>query len=123
MATVEQTADLPDLISKMTNVPSTGDFPKPKSITGGCLCGGVKYRVDFPDGHDFRSQARLPFQIALPCPQLTATGRKVRELPVHAVPQTNGRLLFRVPENHPRVRLPDHVVQGYAQALQRLRRR
>ncbi|TPX17738.1 uncharacterized protein E0L32_002839 [Thyridium curvatum] len=30
------------------------DFPKPKFIEGGCLCGGLRYRVDFDvDKHDF----------------------------------------------------------------------
>ncbi|KAK3319072.1 Mss4-like protein [Apodospora peruviana] len=28
-------------------------FPKPKFITGGCLCGALRYRVDFPPSHDF----------------------------------------------------------------------
>ncbi|KAK4213294.1 Mss4-like protein [Rhypophila decipiens] len=29
-------------------------FPTPKSITGGCLCGGIRYKVDFPVDHDFK---------------------------------------------------------------------
>ncbi|KAM7200623.1 putative glutathione-dependent formaldehyde-activating enzyme [Rhypophila sp. PSN 637] len=29
-------------------------FPTPKSITGGCLCGGIRYKVDFPPDHDFK---------------------------------------------------------------------
>ncbi|KAI1493376.1 glutathione-dependent formaldehyde-activating GFA [Biscogniauxia mediterranea] len=33
--------------------PATGDFPKPTTITGGCLCGSIRYRVDFPEDHDF----------------------------------------------------------------------
>ncbi|KAL8366422.1 hypothetical protein RB595_004955 [Gaeumannomyces hyphopodioides] len=33
---------------------STDDFPKPKFITGGCLCGALRYRADFPPTHDFR---------------------------------------------------------------------
>jgi len=60
MATVQQTADLPDLIARLTNVPLAGDFLKPKSITGGCLCGGVRYQVDFPPDHDFRKAVRSP---------------------------------------------------------------
>lgn len=27
--------------------------PVPKTITGGCLCGSVRYRVNFPKDHDF----------------------------------------------------------------------
>ncbi|KAI1842639.1 hypothetical protein JX265_000317 [Neoarthrinium moseri] len=33
--------------------PSLNDFPKPTSITGGCLCGAIRYKVDFPAEHDF----------------------------------------------------------------------
>ncbi|KAI1339287.1 glutathione-dependent formaldehyde-activating GFA [Xylariaceae sp. FL0016] len=33
--------------------PSVANFPKPTSITGGCLCGAIRYRVDFPKDHDF----------------------------------------------------------------------
>ncbi|KAI0124968.1 Mss4-like protein [Xylariales sp. AK1849] len=33
---------------------STPDsFPKPKVITGGCLCGSLKYRINFASEHDF----------------------------------------------------------------------
>ncbi|CAJ2504101.1 Uu.00g114950.m01.CDS01 [Anthostomella pinea] len=35
------------------SAPTVQNFPKPKSVTGGCLCGSIRYRVDFPDGHDF----------------------------------------------------------------------
>ncbi|WYZ39286.1 hypothetical protein EsH8_III_001200 [Colletotrichum jinshuiense] len=31
----------------------TEPFPKPSFVTGGCLCGSVRYRVDFPSTHDF----------------------------------------------------------------------
>ncbi|KAJ2901898.1 glutathione-dependent formaldehyde-activating GFA [Zalerion maritima] len=31
----------------------TPTFTKPQTITGGCLCGSVRYRVDFPEDHDF----------------------------------------------------------------------
>ncbi|KAM7185319.1 hypothetical protein V8F20_011852 [Naviculisporaceae sp. PSN 640] len=32
-------------------------FPTPKSITGGCLCGGIRYQVDFPPDHDFKKSS------------------------------------------------------------------
>ncbi|KAI0400652.1 Mss4-like protein [Xylaria palmicola] len=32
---------------------SSTDYPKPKYITGGCLCESLKYRIDFPEDHDF----------------------------------------------------------------------
>ncbi|KAI1261521.1 glutathione-dependent formaldehyde-activating GFA [Xylariaceae sp. FL1019] len=32
---------------------SINDFPKPTFVTGGCLCGSIRYRVDFPMDHDF----------------------------------------------------------------------
>ncbi|KAJ2902264.1 uncharacterized protein MKZ38_000805 [Zalerion maritima] len=31
----------------------TEDVPKPKKLTGGCLCDSLKYEVTFPEGHDF----------------------------------------------------------------------
>ncbi|KAK3323693.1 Mss4-like protein [Cercophora scortea] len=36
---------------------STSSFPTPKFITGGCLCGSLRYRVDFPADHDFKTSA------------------------------------------------------------------
>ncbi|KAK6201799.1 hypothetical protein LQW54_009378 [Pestalotiopsis sp. IQ-011] len=35
------------------SIPTKDNFAKPTSITGGCLCGSIRYRVDFPKGHDF----------------------------------------------------------------------
>ncbi|KAK4146078.1 Mss4-like protein [Dichotomopilus funicola] len=32
-------------------------FPTPKFITGGCLCNSLRYRVDFPEGHDFKASS------------------------------------------------------------------
>ncbi|KAH8912100.1 hypothetical protein BR93DRAFT_963300 [Coniochaeta sp. PMI_546] len=37
-----------------TAATSAEDFPVPKFIEGGCLCGSLRYRVDFPEDHDFR---------------------------------------------------------------------
>ncbi|KAI2781443.1 Mss4-like protein [Daldinia loculata] len=37
----------------MSESVSVDNFPKPTSITGGCLCGSIRYRVDFPKDHDF----------------------------------------------------------------------
>ncbi|KAI3393064.1 hypothetical protein diail_4773 [Diaporthe ilicicola] len=28
-------------------------LPKPTFVTGGCLCGAIRYRIDFPQGHNF----------------------------------------------------------------------
>ncbi|KAK0715110.1 glutathione-dependent formaldehyde-activating GFA [Lasiosphaeris hirsuta] len=36
---------------------STSDFPTPKHIKGGCLCGALRYEVDFPPDHDFKHSA------------------------------------------------------------------
>ncbi|KAI0448891.1 hypothetical protein F5B21DRAFT_79821 [Xylaria acuta] len=36
---------------------SSTDFPKPKYITGGCLCQSLTYRIDFPDNHDFEKNS------------------------------------------------------------------
>ncbi len=44
---------------------TTNAFPTPKFIEGGCLCGTLRYRVDFPDNHDFRKRVRAP----IPHPQ------------------------------------------------------
>ncbi|KAK4189507.1 Mss4-like protein [Podospora australis] len=32
-------------------------FPTPKTITGGCLCGSIRYRVDFPPDHNFQTSS------------------------------------------------------------------
>ncbi|KAK3905693.1 putative glutathione-dependent formaldehyde-activating enzyme [Staphylotrichum tortipilum] len=32
-------------------------FPTPKFVTGGCLCGQIRYRVDFPAHHDFEASS------------------------------------------------------------------
>lgn len=40
---------------------TTDDFPKPKFITGGCLCGALRYRADFAPTHDFRESVSRPF--------------------------------------------------------------
>ncbi|KAI0847621.1 Mss4-like protein [Daldinia vernicosa] len=37
----------------MSESVSIDDFSKPTSITGGCLCGSIRYRVDFSKDHDF----------------------------------------------------------------------
>ncbi|KAM0813003.1 putative CENP-V/GFA domain-containing protein [Seiridium cardinale] len=36
-----------------TFTPTAENFAKPESITGGCLCGSIRYKVDFPKDHDF----------------------------------------------------------------------
>ncbi|KAK0636539.1 Mss4-like protein [Bombardia bombarda] len=40
---------------RQTIMTSTLTFPTPKTITGGCLCGGLRYLVEFPIDHDFRA--------------------------------------------------------------------
>ncbi|KAI0138061.1 glutathione-dependent formaldehyde-activating GFA [Hypoxylon sp. NC0597] len=37
----------------MSGAPSVDNFPKPTSVTGGCLCGSIRYRAEFPENHDF----------------------------------------------------------------------
>ncbi|KAI8623323.1 Mss4-like protein [Xylariaceae sp. FL1651] len=37
---------------------SSSDFPKPKYVTGGCLCESLTYRIDFPDGHNFEESSK-----------------------------------------------------------------
>jgi hypothetical protein len=31
-----------------------------KAVTGGCLCGGVRYQIDFAPDHDWQSGVRTP---------------------------------------------------------------
>ncbi|KAK3379216.1 Mss4-like protein [Lasiosphaeria ovina] len=35
----------------------TSSFPTPKLIKGGCLCGALRYQVDFPADHDFKASS------------------------------------------------------------------
>lgn len=39
---------------------SIEELPKPARVTGGCLCGAVRYRVDFPGGYDFAKNVSKP---------------------------------------------------------------
>ncbi|OIW31659.1 hypothetical protein CONLIGDRAFT_553357, partial [Coniochaeta ligniaria NRRL 30616] len=32
-------------------------FPVPKFVEGGCLCGSLRYRIDFPEDHDFKKSS------------------------------------------------------------------
>lgn len=32
----------------------------PKTVTGGCLCGGVRYRIDFAPDHDWKAGVSSP---------------------------------------------------------------
>ena len=34
--------------------------PLPKKITGGCLCGEVRYSITFPEGHNFYESVSSP---------------------------------------------------------------
>ncbi|KAI1363106.1 hypothetical protein F5Y08DRAFT_252300 [Xylaria arbuscula] len=57
------------------------EYPKPKYITGGCLCEALRYRIDFPEDHDFEKSVRwfpslLTYLIYLPTsiiPHLTSS--------------------------------------------------
>jgi hypothetical protein len=41
-------------------------LPKPPRVTGGCLCGAVRYRLDFPRDHDFAMNvSKLVSQVPL----------------------------------------------------------
>ncbi|KAH8886885.1 hypothetical protein GQ53DRAFT_657071 [Thozetella sp. PMI_491] len=33
---------------------SESSFPTPKVVEGGCLCRALRYRINFPDNHDFK---------------------------------------------------------------------
>ena len=46
--------------SKMTS--SNNEYPKPKYVTGGCLCESLRYRIDFPEDHDFEKSVSLEYQ-------------------------------------------------------------
>ena len=36
------------------------EIPIPKTISGGCLCGGVRYKIDFAVDHDWKSGVSFP---------------------------------------------------------------
>ena len=33
----------------------SSELATPKTIEGGCLCGALRYRVEFPEDHDFQT--------------------------------------------------------------------
>lgn len=44
---------------------SIEELPKPSRVTGGCLCGAVRYRLDFPPDYDFaKNVSKLFFMLA-----------------------------------------------------------
>lgn len=45
--------------------------PKPLLVTGGCLCGAIRYRVDFPHGHDFAENVSKSCKTSLIIPLMT----------------------------------------------------
>ena len=42
----------------MSTAADFNSVAKPEFITGGCLCGSIRYRVDFPKDHDFEKSVR-----------------------------------------------------------------
>lgn len=66
----------------MQSPTSPENFPKPSTITGGCLCGAIRYQVDFPEDHDFLDNVRKnPFDLpSLPC-RLPLPSRVLLPLP------------------------------------------
>lgn len=109
-------------ISKtMSNQPTSGttELPwiEPKFIDGGCLCGAVRYHIDFPAGHDFRrcvsfglllslrvreqAMARLinpaAYRRLTSCTCAEGPEQTERLLPVHAVPAEHIVALLPLP--------------------------
>lgn len=44
---------------------ATDSFEKPESITGGCLCGSIRYKVVFPKDHDFLKSVRFLYNYSI----------------------------------------------------------
>lgn len=40
-------------MSSIEKLPEVAPLPTPARVTGGCLCGAIRYRLDFPLGYDF----------------------------------------------------------------------
>lgn len=49
--------------SAASTAPKALAWIEPQFIEGGCLCGGIRYRVDFPEGHDFRKSVSQMSQL------------------------------------------------------------
>lgn len=70
------------------------ELPKPVRVTGGCLCGAVRYRLDFPPGHDFAKNVGK-FENAVQVPPVQSANSLLfflvdRHLSVHPVPPQLG---------------------------------
>lgn len=40
-------------MSSIEKLPEVAPLPTPARVTGGCLCGAVRFRMDFPRGYEF----------------------------------------------------------------------
>jgi len=70
----------------MATATSVEDFAVPKFLEGGCLCGSLRYRVDFPEDHDFKKSVGLSNAVLRTLP-LTLCTQTELHLPMHRMPQ------------------------------------
>lgn len=91
--------------------------PLPKRITGGCLCGKIRYEIQFPDNHDFRENVGDMYpSFRLILISLANMGTEW-DLPMHPVQEEHLLSVFHVAQGPLRIAYLDIADNHHEQVL------